>query len=99
MVMIVTASPVTVPLIEANGPDEVEAEPDSEPDPDCVIIHVCGAAASPADPQQLHVPEMFTPGGGAASAATPNPPGYSKCYHDQDANPKCERRPNVPAPA
>ena len=72
---IVTLSPLTLPLIEANGPDDgLDAEPDSEPDPDCMIVHVCTPAAVAAVPQQLHVPEMFTFGGDAARAETPNPP-------------------------
>jgi hypothetical protein len=74
-VTIFTLSPLTLPLIEGGGPDdELESEPDSEPDPDCMIVHVCVPAASGADPQQLHVPEMFTLGGDAARAETPNPP-------------------------
>lgn len=69
-----TLAPLTLPLIEGGGPDdELESEPDSEPEPDCMIVHVC-APAELADPQQVHVPEMFTLGGDAARAETPNPP-------------------------
>jgi hypothetical protein len=68
-VTIVTLLPLTLPLIV---PDSVPV-PDSEPEASCVIIQVC--APAPPDPQQLHVPEMFTlAGGDAASAATPSPP-------------------------